>query len=184
MTKGYEIYPVDGATVPTILDEMAILYEVVYSEEPYNSGSLWDRQSFIARTGRQSVQTGFSLFIGRSPAAELIGFTFGLPFDAGRWWGGNATKPPNEILAATKFAVIELIVRRDWRNRGLGHQLHDSLLRTRNEEYAILTALPAAPARKLYERWGWTQVGFAKHTSDSPTLDSLALPLGVSRTRR
>jgi hypothetical protein len=41
--------------------------------------------------------------------------------------------------------------------------------------------MPDAEARRLYERWGWTQTGTAQHSPESPILDALALPLPHGR---
>jgi GNAT superfamily N-acetyltransferase len=107
----------------------------------------------------------------------LIGYSFGLTFPESRWWSGDATAPPQEILSVAKFAVIELLVRKQFRGHGVGRRLLDELLSERTESYAILTAMPDAPAREAYRRWGWRQIGTAHHTPDSPVLDALVLPL-------
>ena len=82
-----------------------------------------------------------------------MGFSFGLPFKEGSWWSGEATDPPAYLRAASKFAVIELVVRKDWRRMGIGRKLLDGLLAERAERYAILTAMPNAEARHMYGRW-------------------------------
>ena len=102
-------------------------------------------------------------------------FRSGLPFEAGRWWAGNASSPPIEILEVRKFAVIELIVDANWRGRGIGGELLSDLLEDRTEKYAVLTADPEAAARKIYAHWGWEQIGTAQHTDDAPTMDQLVL---------
>jgi GNAT superfamily N-acetyltransferase len=178
MSSAWKMVAQDGSAIADSIDDMVRLYADVYSEPPYNSGSLWKRDAFISRTERQSKRPGFSMVLARTEEDEkLVGYAFGLPFDRGQWWSGDASKPPPEILAASKFALIELIVDVRWRNRGIGHRLHDRILRDRTEAYAMLTALPEAPARNHYEQWGWRQIGVAQHTPDSPQLHSLILSL-------
>jgi ribosomal protein S18 acetylase RimI-like enzyme len=80
-------------------------------------------------------------------------------------------------LDAPKFAVIELIVDEAWRGRGIGRQLMDDLLADRTEPYAMLTTRATNPARKMYSRWGWVQVGTTQHTPTAPVMDQLVLPL-------
>lgn len=167
----------DGAAVEGVLTEITNLYREVYAEPPYNSGPLFDLVSFRERTLRQAARDGFTLVTARDHDGNLAGFAFGVPFAAGRWWSGDATPPPDEILSAAKFAVIELVVRQSHRGHGIGRSLITTLLAERPEPYAFLTAFPDAPAREVYRRWGWTQVGTAHHTPDSPILDSLVLPL-------
>lgn len=169
-----------SSTVVARLDELAKIYTEVYAEPPYNAGSLWSAEAFVARTRRQATLDGFS-FLAASIKEEIAGFAFGLTFGEGVWWSGHATAPPDDILTARKFAVIELVVRRRWRGRGIGHQLVNQLLADRSEGYAILTAMPGAAAREMYRRWGWTQTGTAHHAPDSPILDALILPLPADR---
>jgi GNAT superfamily N-acetyltransferase len=170
----------DGAAALQELPELTDIYREVYAEPPYHSGPLWDTQSFAERTGRQANGDGFSMTTARLPDGVLIGYSFGLTFPAGRWWSGDATPPSPDVMETAKFAVIELLVRQPFRGRGIGRRLLDDLLAGRIESYAILTAVPDAPARDLYRRWGWQQVGTAHHTLDSPVLDSLVLPLHTS----
>jgi GNAT superfamily N-acetyltransferase len=163
-------------TVTSRINELAELYAEVYAEPPYDSGPLWSPSAFIDRTRRQADRDGFT-FLAALVGHQAVGFSFGLPFQEGAWWSGDATEPPTHLRAASKFAVIELIVRKEWRGVGIGHQLLDRLLASRGEQYAILTAMPNADARSMYERWGWVQTGTAHHTPDSPVLDALARPL-------
>jgi GNAT superfamily N-acetyltransferase len=166
-----------GADIDEMLPEMTDLYREIYAEPPYNSGPLFEIDAFQARTRRQAARDGFTLVTARTADATMIGFAFGVPFAAGQWWSGEATPPPADILSAPKFAVIELVVRHTHRGHGIGRKLLTTLLVDRPEPYAFLTAFPDAPAREVYRRWGWTQVGTAHHTPDSPILDSLVLPL-------
>lgn len=142
MSEGYRLDQGDGCVVVGLLDEMAEVYEEVYTEPPYESGALWQRHAFLDRTRRQATRDGFEIVSARSEGGELIGYSFGVPFAQGRWWSGDASTPPHELLAASKFAPIELIVRAPWRGRGIGHVMHDRLLANRPEQYAILTAVP------------------------------------------
>ena len=166
MHNDYHITQGDGSLVPDLIDEMTQIYDEVYAEPPYNSGSLWQRDAFLDRTTRQAARSGFAIVLARSVGDGLVGYSFGLPFDEGRWWSGNASEPPSEILSASKFAVIELIVRKPWRGRGIGRQLHDRLLADRPEHYAILTAVTTAPARQIYQRWAGSK---SERPSTHPT---------------
>lgn len=172
----YSFYSWRGEMVIARLDDLAKIYMGVYAEPPYNSGPLWSADAFAARTRRQVTREGFS-FICALSGDELMGFVFGLTFEEGKWWAGDATAPPAEILQSKKFAVIELVVRQEWRGRGVGRALLGRLLTGRPEGYAILSAVPEAPAREMYRRWGWQQVGTAHHAPTAPIMDALALPL-------
>lgn len=73
---------------------------------------------------------------------NLVGYTYGFTMEAGRWWRGALTLPPDEVLKETKLAVIELMVRDDHRGSGMGTHLLAKLLSDRDERYATLTARP------------------------------------------
>ena len=159
-----------------MLPAMTDLYAQVYAEAPYLGGTVQDCESFVERTLRQTQRPGFSI-VWVMADQTLVGFAFGFTFPAGGWWKGEATPPPPEIMAGEKFAVIELVVRRDHRGLGLGRRLLDELLAGRHEPHAVLTAQPDAPARAIYDHWGWRQVGVARHGPTLPLLDQLVLDL-------
>jgi GNAT superfamily N-acetyltransferase len=165
----------DGPEWLDMLDDVTGLYLAIRSDLDDNS-SINTRESFVDRTTRQTARDGFSAVWARADDA-LIGFAFGLRLPAGGWWTGESTAPPPEILNAPKFALIELDVAVDWRGRGIGHTLHDMLLEGRPEPYAILTTVAGRPARDMYDRWGWEQVGTAQHAPDAPVMDQLVLRL-------
>jgi GNAT superfamily N-acetyltransferase len=177
MADDYAVAVQHGKDIDSWMPELSAVYQEVYAEPPYNSGPLFDPRRFDERTRRQAERDGFTLVTARRTDHELIGYSFGLRFAEGIWWSGDATPPPSHILSQPKFAVIELVVRRPFRGRGLGRRLLDTLLAGRTEPFAVLTSYADAPARDLYRRWGWTQIGSAQHTADSPALDSLALAL-------
>ncbi|MEU0518176.1 GNAT family N-acetyltransferase [Streptosporangium sp. NPDC006007] len=150
------------------------LYEEIHAEPPYLSGPLYARERFIHRTAGQVRREGFTL-VSAHDGPALAGFAFGLPFPAGRWWGGDASPGPANVVAAEKFAVIELGVHAAYRGRGIGRRLLEDLLTDRAAPYAVLLAHPDAPAHAMYRRWGWQVVGTVRPAPDSGTSDALVL---------
>lgn len=172
-----EIRRHDGNAVDRLLGEIADLYEQVYAEPPYHGGPLFSRERFLERTNRQRRADGFELVTVRAGSA-LVGFSFGFTFAPGRWWRGQTLpEPPPEIVNASKFAVIELVVDQGWRGGGLGRELLTRLLADRPETYAMLLAEPTAPARQIYQRWGWRHVADVRPSTDAPRMHALVLPL-------
>lgn len=167
-----------GAEAAATAEELTDLYVAVYAEPPYGGGSIYARDAFIERTTRQASQDGFALITAHA-GGQLVGFSFGLPFEAGSWWAGIVEPdPPAEIVEPPKFAVIELVVAPSHRGRGLSTRLLHELLAGRPEPYAMLLAHPDAQARAIYERWGWQQVGTNRPREDAPAADVLVLELG------
>ncbi|WP_327047326.1 GNAT family N-acetyltransferase [Microbispora sp. NBC_01189] len=158
-------------------DEYADVYMEIRAEPPYNSGPLYRRDRFLERTHTQAQNPGFTL-VAAEDGDTLAGFAFGLPFPAGRWWGGETTLGPAEVVAADKFAVIELNLREPYRGRGIGRRLLDELMSGRQESYAVLLSLPTAPAHAMYERWGWRVVGTCRPAPDAMVADVMVLDRG------
>lgn len=171
----------DGPTAAAHVQDLVDLYRRVYAEKPYYAGDDNAVADFVERTGRQVLRPNFRLVRARV-GEQLVGFAFGFTFTAGGWWRGEAEAPPDEILSAEKYGVIELVVDADWRGHGLGHRLMATLLAGRPEPWAMLTAVSTAPARAIYARWGWVQVGTAHHTANQPVMDQLVLPLPWPRS--
>lgn len=157
-------------------EEYAEAYTEIYAEPPYDSGPLYSRERFLERTGRQVHRPGFELLAAVDAGSRaLAGFCFGFRFEAGTWWGGEASAPPAEVVDADKVAVIELILRKAYRGRGCGKALLEAFLAGREEPWATLLAHPAAPAHAKYERWGWRKVGTVRPAPDAVVADVMVL---------
>jgi GNAT superfamily N-acetyltransferase len=114
---------------------------------------------------------------------EAVGYAYGapLPKDAA-WWGGLLTERPKHDIAETgtrTFAISELMVRSQWRKKGISRALHDALLHGRPEERATLLVEKDHPkVRTLYQSWGWQWFGdLQPRLPQAPLLDSLVLDL-------
>ncbi|WP_433227723.1 GNAT family N-acetyltransferase [Actinomadura formosensis] len=136
---GYTLARHNGEQAVAMLDEVARVYVPAYAEPPYEPHPMFSRVEFTARTTRQAAREGFTLIAARTGEGELAGFSFGLPFAAGRWWRDvSGSTPPPEVVNAAKFSVIELVVAAPHRGRGLAGRLLDALLDGRPEQYAML----------------------------------------------
>lgn len=163
----------DGEGAVAQLDELTAVHQEVYAEPPYDNAPKYGRNQFIQRTTGQAKSSGFTLVTARDDG-PLVGFAFGFTMPPGGWWT-NARLASPSVLAASKFAVIELIVLASYRGRGIGRRLYDELLRGRDEQYATLAAVPEAPAYNLYQRWGWRPAG--KITSEPPYAEAMLLTM-------
>jgi ribosomal protein S18 acetylase RimI-like enzyme len=162
-----------GEQALAMLEEITDFYEEIHSEDADDeSHELFSRPTFITRTTNQALTRGFELVTARLNDA-LVGFSFGYPLSPGRWWG-ECTPPPEEVLASSKFAVIELNVRKADRRQGIGKKLIDELLAGRPEKFATLATITGSTANAMYLRWGWYKVGFFL---TPPPMDALVIPL-------
>jgi ribosomal protein S18 acetylase RimI-like enzyme len=167
----FERYP--GVRVSAILDAVIDLYLEIRSERAGEHYEKFSLTSFIERTNSQAQKDGFEL-IAATSEHSLVGFSFGYPMAVGQWWT-DCPSPPQDILANSKFAVIELNVRKTYRRQGAGKKLLDILISGRPEKYATLAARPDSPAHAMYTRWGWYTVGVFE---TPPVMDAMVLPLG------
>jgi len=159
-----------GEQMLSMLYEVANLYDVIHSDMPEEQGGIFSRQSFLMRTAGQAQAPGFELVTATS-GDLLIGFSFGHPMPSGRWWV-DCTPAPQGILSASKFAVIELDVRKSHRRQGIAKKLLGMLLRDREEDFATLASTPGTVANDMYKRWGWYQVG-----TFTDSMEALVFPM-------
>jgi ribosomal protein S18 acetylase RimI-like enzyme len=158
-----------GAMLETIAD----LYMEIRAERQVYSDPLFSRPSFIERTVRQMQAAGFTL-VSATTDDTLIGFSFGYPFPLDKWWA-DSEPPSQQVLHASKFAVIELDVQKGHRGQGLGKILLSELLANRSEDYATLAVLKDSAAQEMYMRWGWRKIG--EIGGDGPIMDAMIIPL-------
>lgn len=162
------------------LEEITDFYEEIHSEDADDeSHELFSRDSFISRTTDQAQVAGFKL-VTATLADALVGFSFGYPLPPGKWWG-ECTSPPDEVLASSKLAVIELNVREHCRRQGIGKKLLSELLAGRPEKFATLATETGSTANAMYLRWGWRKVGFFL---TPPPMDALVIPLAEAAVNK
>jgi GNAT superfamily N-acetyltransferase len=158
------------------------LYDEVFSQPPFrwtDDESEHHRQSLT----RLMTNPTFGLVTAET-GSDLIGFAYGvaLPPDT-KWWAGMAEPLPDELTAewsGRTFAVIDLAVREDYRKRGIGRALLDTLLGNRREERTTLTVQPVATdTKEFYAYLGWRRLGTTQAPvgAVAPFFDVYLLPL-------
>ncbi|MEV1315394.1 GNAT family N-acetyltransferase [Micromonospora arborensis] len=174
MTVTYTAH--DSSDATPLIGDLGRLYAVVYAEPPYNEG-LADTIRFMDGLYTEIERPGFTL-ITATDQGELVGAAYGWTMPAGKWWSRADTDPPAEVLTADKLAIMEWLVAPNRRGEGIGAELMRRLLTGRAERYATLASNPKAPARRMYARAGWRQVG-KSHMPDGTPMDLLLLALPV-----
>ncbi|MFF3088792.1 GNAT family N-acetyltransferase [Streptomyces nojiriensis] len=130
---------------------------------------------FLERLDRHGVEPGFAAVIAHGPDGAAVGYAYGntvVPGD--RWWKRiNAPGAPEKFAGRDALAVKEIGVVPAWRGIGVSRQMHDVLLTGRDEPHATLMVNPAAGDGKvlrLYEGWGYEEIGVVQPSPDSPWL--------------
>ncbi|MGC4769950.1 GNAT family N-acetyltransferase [Micromonospora sp. DT44] len=179
MPVTYTVHTPESAT--TVFAALVRLYEIVYAEPPYAEGPE-QVAGFADGLPGESRRPGFTLVVAED-AGVLVGAAYGWTMPAGRWWTRADVEPCADLVAAEKFAVMEWIVHPDRRGAGIGAELIRRLLDGRPERWATLASNPAAPARAIYQRAGWQQVGGSAMPDGTP-MHLLVLPLPAAALRR
>jgi ribosomal protein S18 acetylase RimI-like enzyme len=170
----YEHLDADGAK--RIEDELLSLYAAEYegNGRPFDSPG-----NFLRLLAVHLTRDGYELVTARADG-ELVGFIYGstLPADT-KWWERQLTPLPGEFTYETgrrTMAVFELLVRSDFRRRGIASRLHAELFRGRSEQRGALSVYPDNDvAKKAYESWGWRKVGRTQPFDDAPVFDSYVI---------
>jgi GNAT superfamily N-acetyltransferase len=159
-----------------LLNPICNLYDGAFSAPPFfwrEDESELHRQRLL----RLLDDSTFGIAVAQT-ADELVGFAYGftVPPDTARW--SNLVEPAEPTLTAEwpgrTFLLFDYAVQASWRGRGIGRRLHDTLMGSRNEERATLTVQPTAiDTKRIYEHWGWWQVGQVEGgpTSAAPVFD-------------
>jgi len=163
-------------------DTVDLVYCDAYADLIASGGVFESAEAARSRFDAYTSRDGFDLvvaYLGGEPVGQAWGWA--LRADSA-WWEGLSAEPEPGFTTedgTRTFAFSELMVRRQWRGRGVARALHDELLRTRREERATLLVLPGnADAYRAYTRWGWRRVGELRPGwPDAPLLDVLVLPL-------
>ncbi|MEV4121074.1 GNAT family N-acetyltransferase [Micromonospora sp. NPDC049645] len=179
MPVTYSVHTAESATA--VFSSLVHLYAVVYAEPPYAEGPE-QVAGFANGLPDEARRDGFTLVVAED-GGVLVGAAYGWRLPAGRWWTRADTEPSTDLRAADKFAVMEWIVHPDRRGAGIGAELIRRLLDGRPERWATLASNPAAPARAVYQRAGWQQVGGSAMPDGTP-MHLLVLPLPVAPVRR
>ncbi|MFC9971481.1 GNAT family N-acetyltransferase [Spirillospora sp. NPDC127200] len=168
----------DGQQARDMLGQLADLYVPAYAEPPYKPHPMFSREAFLERTTRQTHRDGFTLITAHAAAQQLAGFAFGFTLAPGRWWRDvSGSTPPADIVNASKFAVVELVIAPPHRDQGLARRILNALLDGRPEQHAVLLAQPDTPARVIYAHWGWTEIAKVQSQPNAETDDALTLKL-------
>ncbi|MGH3794690.1 MAG: GNAT family N-acetyltransferase [Pseudonocardiaceae bacterium] len=172
----------DGPPAAYLVDVICQLYDTIFSQPPFrwtDDESDHHRQSLT----RLITNPTFGL-VAAEVTGELVGFAYGMALGPDTLWWSGMTEPLPEALTSEwnrrTFAVIDLAVREDYRKRGIGRALLDTLLGNRQEERATLTVQPVATdTKQFYAHLGWQRLGTTRAPAGAVSLffDVYLLPL-------
>lgn len=171
------ITAIPDASVDRHTQGLTDLYSEVFAEPPHSEGPE-EFERFATRWWpSQRQQPGFQLVLAEHLTDGLVGASYGYHLTPDtQWWSGALTpiEDTTEWQGRT-FAIIEMMVRRPWRRRGIAQAMHTALLKAAGpaERATLLVRPDNAPARRAYEQWGYRFVGQIRPGRTSPVYDAM-----------
>jgi GNAT superfamily N-acetyltransferase len=171
----------DGVSAKGIAEELIDVYAEVYNVPPYIGDPFFSVQSYGDRLHAAFDMHGFETVTAHQDG-RIIGYVHGVTLPADKpWWVSLGDQRPPELRNAAEeqqvFWLRELMVRPAYTNRGLGRQLHDTIIAGRAETATTLTCIiDNQPAHDAYLRWSYSIMGQIKHAPESPVYDAMYLP--------
>lgn len=156
--------------------EISDLYAEVFAEPPHSEGPA-EFELFATRWWpSQITQPGFRLVRADHPIDGLIGATYGYHLSPDtKWWQG-ALEPIEHTheWPGRTAAIIEMMVRRPWREHGIATRMHDHFLTQQGvERVTLLVRADNHPARRAYQRWGYQKIGRIQPARTAPVYDAM-----------
>ncbi|WP_224268150.1 GNAT family N-acetyltransferase [Haloprofundus salinisoli] len=141
------------------LDAAVSLYWELYSDSERGWESRAEAATQFERHAEYPGYRGFAAVEDH----EVLGFVYGYTSEPGQFYHdqlATALGPERtERWLRNCFEFVELAVAGDARQRGLGTNLHDTVLGGLSHETSVLTTgVDNEPAQRLYEREGWETV--------------------------
>lgn len=163
----------------TAADQLATvkeLYADSFFPPPHNQGPAQLDRMAKAWPGRLQAP-GFRLVVAEHRGTP-IGCIYAHQLAATTKWWDHALGPiPAEITTEFEgrtLAVIDMMVRAEWRRGGVATAMHSHLLVDRAEERATLLVDPInEPALAAYARWGYETVGRIQPFPDMPRFKAM-----------
>ncbi|MFJ5608121.1 GNAT family N-acetyltransferase [Streptomyces sp. NPDC093221] len=157
-----ELRPFTSDDLPTVRQLLIDVHADAYADQMDDEF----HQRFPWFVDHWGAMNGFTCVVAYD-GDEPVGFAYGAPAGTGReWWREYLVPAPED---PSTFSVSELMVRPQWRKRGISERLHHSLLRDRPEALAVLLVdTTHRRVEALYEAWGYRRVGTQRPFADSP----------------
>ncbi|MFE1556118.1 GNAT family N-acetyltransferase [Streptomyces sp. NPDC058734] len=129
---------------------------------------------FLERLDRHGTEPGWTAVLAHAPDGAPVGYAYANSIAPGdRWWKRLNIPAPRTFTNRDALAVKEIGLIPAWRGIGLSRQIHDALLAGRAEPHTTLMVNPAAgdgKVMRLYQGWGYKEIGVVQPSPESPWL--------------
>jgi ribosomal protein S18 acetylase RimI-like enzyme len=147
---------------PEILDradELADVYRQAFGAAGYDEPEESVNRFLVEQLPVHASREGFRCAVAIRDG-DLVGFAYGYTGQVGQWWSNHVLRrAPADVVrgwVGGHFEFVELAVKPSHQNRGIGSDLHDTLMKGLPHKRAMLTTYADdRPAVRLYRRKGW-----------------------------
>lgn len=164
---------------------IAAVYRAAFGQPPYRETDV-DVDRFGKSFVRHAERNGFRCLVAREND-KVLGFTYGYRGEPGGWWreavAGALGPAMVDRWLDDYFEFAELAVAPRAQGRGLGGQLHDTLLSGLAQRTAALSAYQGeTAAMRLYRKRGWVPlIGEFKFPGNPMRFVIMGLELAANR---
>jgi ribosomal protein S18 acetylase RimI-like enzyme len=166
-----------AAEAVTMVDELAALYVNDFVDPPLKGTFFYSDERFRSMLFDDYIkQAGFTVVTARAHG-ELIGFVDGCPLPCEtRWWSDVREGLSEEFTQETgsrTFALLDIVVKKEWRGQKVARALHSKLLEGRQEErVTLLSTTNTQPGYSMWLHYGYKKVGTSEPPGDGTVLDA------------
>ncbi|MFC4035980.1 hypothetical protein ACFO3J_31620 [Streptomyces polygonati] len=170
-------------------DQREDLADLFVESSVASGGDEYDsREGFLTRLTEDVGRPGFDMVIAEATvpgeASVLVGAVFGFPVGRdGNWWRGFHGPLPRGVDQLTAsghvFAITDILVHRNERDRGLAGHLQHRLLSDHQSSLGVtLVSQTDLAGYASLQSWGWQDIGEFHLPPDVTVRRALTLPLG------
>jgi len=158
----YAVFAFGPHDFPALLEPVVDVYREAFSPPPYEKGE-GEVIAFASLLTAHTERPGFCGFWASDAAGSMIGFVYGFSGAPGQFWHDVVSQALEPALVerwlVDYFTLVQLAVCPRYQGRGIGTQLHDTILGcTQHATAALTTAQQETPALRLYRRRGWRTI--------------------------
>ncbi len=157
-------------------EELARLYEADFVDPPLQGTHFYSKQRFLKMLFEDYTPAPHFRLITARAGNQLVGFIYGCSLPRGtKWWRDvKEPLPPgfDDEDGKRTLALLDVLVKKNYRGQGIGRRLHDKLLEISTEErITLMSSPPQQPAYAIWLHWGYEKIGTAAPAGDGVVLD-------------
>jgi ribosomal protein S18 acetylase RimI-like enzyme len=174
--EGIELRVNNADDTRGLIDQLAALYVRDFVDPPLNEDEFYSEERFRERVLGDYVNGPEYKMVTAWSGDKLVAFIYGCNLFANtKWWTNSESPLPESYFKEDNrrtLAIFDLLVKREWRSKGIASLLHNKMLEDRRQErVTLLSSEEQQPAYSMWKKWGYQIIGHIRPEEDGPTLD-------------